>query len=316
MALPKKIQLMEAYLKSHGPPPYLSIPYPAQGFVSGRLNKEIISNQECVQWTLVESVYDKTTHYFTVNTVFEPKETTPISNLTSSLLQNSQRNYNDSTSSTTTSAAGSPSTRQRNVAEKTKDNDNSTALLNVVVDLRNYDKGYEISVHLSRIEKKMVMKDVSNALTVHVSEVAPEPSHLIAVSGKEKPRKHAVRVSARPGLSQAEYKLQMTLARIPKERLDTRGTRLTVSGVLGEEDDQWHGLIVLNGREIQLNTEERVPDNSSEPLLSEEKEEERSPEAADASLGSGVVAAALEGVSASVNVSSQGKGSGFILKRR
>ncbi|KAI7853908.1 hypothetical protein BDC45DRAFT_509320 [Circinella umbellata] len=225
--------------------------------------------------------------------------------------------------------------------------DTNMILLRAIIDLRNYSKGYEIMVNMKRhSENSEQEKDVSSTLSVNVSELAPEPSHLVANTNCEFiPRKHAVEISATTMVSlihEKIYALELEVIPVTEECLQNRGTRLTVSGVLGEDDGQWHGIVILNGKEMDVGSTMEVAAPLIEmdsPVLSHvqhhlsQKEAGSSDqldsdslqlqtqghldvkhqqdsdisqagetnEEAVSMLGGGVVAAALGGVSASVN---------------
>lgn len=335
LGLPKKIKALESYLKSNGPPPYLTKPLDIQGFGSEQLTdqviKELYADHGAVEWNTINKSYDQKTYEFKTRCTFRlaKKMTAPArSNLSVSL----QRSKQLATSPTSTAA----NKRRKSVTiadTGSVSSSNSSGhsmveqdlvLVHAVVDLRNYAKGYEITAKMTRHDG-LEEKDVSGSLFARVSELAPEPSHLVANTSKI-PQKHAIELylpatSSMSRFTSRECIISMSLGPVQQESLNKRGTRLTVSGVLGEEDNQWRGLILLNGREIEAGcTSECVATtttSSNSPETENRSDDETLPEeqVADqhsilsssppptATMGGGVVAAALGGVSAGVNVS-------------
>ncbi|KAI9488591.1 hypothetical protein BDB00DRAFT_36474 [Zychaea mexicana] len=248
-----------------------------------------------------------------------------------------------------------PTATKSSTSSSSRSNDTNTSLLRAILDLRNYSKGYELNVNMNRrmsnssnnatttIAKNVLMtggeeKDVSSMLSVNVSELAPEPSHLIANTNNNEvvPRKHAIEITAKTAMLAHDkvYALELQLIPVTEECLQKRETRLTVSGVLGEDDGQWHGIVMLNGQEMKVDSTVEVAaspiiespvihqsyhqlDQEDDPELlvtnQQQQQQQQQPyDEANASvehnldesvsvLGGGVVAAALGGVSASVN---------------
>ena len=255
-----------------------------------------------------------------------------------------------SSSLSSSSAAAATTTKSSLPSSSSRTADTNMILLRAIIDLRNYNKGYELMVSMKRRSNDNEQeKDVSSTLSVNVSELAPEPSHLVANTNCELiPRKHAVEISATTAASlihEKIYALGLEVIPVTEECLEKRGTRLTVSGVLGEDDGQWHGIVILNGKELDVGSTVEVaaplPETDS-PVLSHLQHELSQNEAESSDqldldslqqlqrqdqidvnnpqdgdidqggetheepvsmLGGSVVAAALGGVSASVNVS-------------
>lgn len=61
---PKKIQAVETYLKSRGPPPVIAQPFPLLVFSNNTLSKAV---QDNVEWTCVNSSYDEKHHFKVTN---------------------------------------------------------------------------------------------------------------------------------------------------------------------------------------------------------------------------------------------------------
>ncbi|KAI7875618.1 hypothetical protein K492DRAFT_210821 [Lichtheimia hyalospora FSU 10163] len=335
LGLPKKIKALEHYLKSNGPPPYLTKPLDIQGFGSEQLTdqviKELYADHGAVEWNTINKNYDQKTCEFKMQCAFRlaKKMTAPArSNLSVSL----QRSKQLATSPTSTAAnkrrksvtiadtgsVSSSNSSGQSVVEQ------DLVLVHAIVDLRNYAKGYEITAKMTRHDGLEEEKDVSRSLYARVSELAPEPSHLVANTSKI-PQKHAIELylpasSPMSRFTSRECITEMSLGPVQQESLNKRGTRLTVSGVLGEEDNQWRGLILLNGREIEATgtsecvatattisnspeTENRSDDETlpEEQVADQQSTSSSSSSPPTASMGGGVVAAALGGVSAGVN---------------
>lgn len=392
--LTKRIHLVENYLKSQGPPPYLCYPRSAASFFNGRLSVDIMQESEAgtVKWQSVHNTYDETMHHYVVDCTLRAEyarapEPSPKSNLSlrlkkaqqltpsSDTKQASPRRASLSTSSVASSSftptrkgslvpsslestVNKPKPTASNSSPTThgggpmkEDEDHQTLLLHAVVDLCKFDKGYDVSITLTRFLTHPFQpdteetKDVSNILSVQVDEVAPEPSHLIVSAGKKRPRKHTVRIYAksvslmRPSREKSgrylHHKLSMRLTPTTEECLVKRGTRLTVSGVLGEDDDAWKGMVMVNGQEMSIGSQVGIaPSKSTTPGSDEEdvsfhsppSEDDEDPQVPESPVpsqsqaspplraggnggvsggggGTGVMAAALEGMSAGVNVS-------------
>ncbi|KAI9268960.1 hypothetical protein BDA99DRAFT_503102 [Phascolomyces articulosus] len=413
---PKRMKAIEKLLHTQGPSPYLGQPYVAQAFTNGKLLDDL-SVQGPIQWTMVDTSYDKDKFVFKCDANFQlsssPKKPSSIvanmaplpskSNLSTSLLKSKQYQQQQQqpqqgssftgsiTTSTSTGSISSVTTSGSTVkggstnnsshpsiaqvgstttpppssttttsktsgSSSTKSTDTGITLLRTIIDLRNYSKGYEIMINMKRRSNSNSNnnnnfndeKDVSSTLSVNVSELAPEPSHLIANTNSEiVPRKHAVEISATTIASLTHdkiYALELQLIPVTEECLQKRGTRLTISGVLGEDDGKWHGVVVLNGKEMDVGStvevaaplplidspilsqfqqlhhdsgsSDQLDQDGQHQLLSQKQQhqhldahanegetdqDEEPHEETVSMLGSGVVAAALGGVSASVN---------------
>ncbi|KAI9310509.1 hypothetical protein BX666DRAFT_1179722 [Dichotomocladium elegans] len=345
LGLHKKIHTLEGYLKQHGSPPYLTQPLAVEGFSGGKLHerivKELYPDLGIAEWISVSSSFDRTVNSFKSSGIFRlliPKRNASLapskpSNL-SAVLKSKRHAPQSMASSPTFGSVGFKG--KQSVGGESKENvttqtgcpsdilshgsgNNSgepggeSLLFHLIVDLRSYPKGYEISTRLTRKGDEQ-KKDLSASLVCRVSERAPEPSQLIA--GSKASQKHAIELLLTPVSRlgrDREYILEMDLTRVQEESLNKRGTRLTVSGVLGDEDNQWRGLLLLNGREIKIgaNNECAVTTLPEESLLledlngedesAEEDEETRFSGTGTTNMGGGVVAAAIGGVSAGVS---------------
>lgn len=347
--LPKRLKSVEAYLRSQGPPPYLAWPVCAQNFGAGIIqddNRHQYPNEDGgIDWINISTVYDPSSCRLEVCNTFQLAPLKPrlsVANVpkpSTSSPQPKTKPFSPSTRRASDSSHRLPlkrspqikpivvaSTPRASVTSESisnsrpKDMDEKKLLLRSIIDLRKFANGYEINMHLEGGDDKS--QDLSGNLTLQVSELAPEPSHLLVSAGKDRPRKHAIKVFAQglaflaPGVC---YKISMDIMPLNKDQ-SKEVTRLTVSGILGEEDEQWHGPIILNGREIQIDSEvsvaaastpspESIASNSHKVTAEDSKKEDEyllSPTAEEppsTPVGGSMVAAALEGVSASVNVS-------------
>lgn len=354
--LPKRLRSVEAYLKSDGPPPYLAWPVCAQNFGAGKIqddSRHQYPNEDgSIDWIKVSTTYDPLSGRLTICNAFQLaplKPRLPISNApkpSTSSPQPKARPFSLSTRRASESSQRLPhkrspqikpipapiTSRSSNASESPssssrppKDMDEKTLLLRSIVDLRRFTDGYEIKLCLEGGDDSN--QDLSSNLILQVSELAPEPSHLLVSAGKDRPRKHAIKVFAK-GLAfltlNIGYKISMDIAPLSGNQSRNQVNRLTISGILGEEDDEyWHGPIMLNGREIQIDSEVTVAaaaattDRTAEDKNNASKrtnvevvsriEDEHPPspieEPPSTPVGGSMVTAALEGVSASVNVS-------------
>ncbi|KAG0175551.1 hypothetical protein DFQ30_005246 [Apophysomyces sp. BC1015] len=164
--------------------------------------------------------------------------------------------------------------------------DADTILAHVIVDLQSFPRGYELSSRLTRDHK-----DISRILSVQISELAPQPSHLIT----RKPKKHAIHVTAklRTGV---DYDLMLTLSPAAEGEKEEGRKQLTVNDILGEEDDRWRGVVVVNGREVNVDSDIKVVVNKEDATDGEECSDD-----AVEDITSSYMTAALGGVSSGVN---------------
>lgn len=134
----------------------------------------------------------------------------------------------------------------------------SVTFLNATFDLRDFAKGYEIQAQLHDLSSSSSKrrKNVSSKLVLSISE--PSLSHFI--DGKKKPIKHTILIKAPQGLlsnAAGEYEFEFSLVPAKEETLQIKSTRLTVSHVLGDDDEEenskkWNGIIMVNNVETQI----------------------------------------------------------------
>ncbi|KAI9030711.1 hypothetical protein CLU79DRAFT_731178 [Phycomyces nitens] len=365
----KQVQAAESYLKKKGPPPFLVRPSTRLLFENNALveNPDSMLEQSQMRWTKIESDFDKYAHRLNVSCCLclgkqlDAAENTSKKIITSSLSVPSSlfgphenRRPSQPNIERRSSVAGLgllSSSGQRKVYENIspismgmdtatylrKYQDTSIVLSHIVLDLQRYPKGYEITCHLNRLSIKQDPLDISDRLTIHLSKLAPEPSHLIVNEGKKTPKKHSLVVkvqlagllSSLQELTELEYDFLLTLEPVKDEYLQKSGPHLTVAAVLGEDDDQWDGVILVNGREVTLGSDIKVKheektkdatiedldgqkctDNNdnglSDTIPKDSDEDSGGPgEVKDPTMahyvGGSVVAAAFDGVSAGVN---------------
>lgn len=359
---PKKIQAIQSYLKSNGAPPFLSEP--------------VSSFSECpdkgFRWEKIDATYDKNSHHYKLSShlkvlcsdfaapsskrsgMLSRKVSTETVNTT---LDKANRDSDSVDSSTprspylqavdrTAPRRGSLSTnsllpkkRMSENKERSVGSSRTFTFLRITFDLRSFAKGYEIQVQLFDTTDKK--RNISDKLTMQISE--PVLTHLT----KNDLIKHSIHVTTTPHLSPsvlpASFEFEFSLRPILEDAVENRETRLTVSHVLGEDNEEdpkatWKGTIVVNGdraeigKDIKIKAciqdEEKVDESSSHAEISEiqghgiknTQEDENqseigreSSESADGETGEvstlahytsgGVVATALGNVSAGVNVS-------------
>lgn len=312
---PKKIQAVETYLKSKGPPPVIVQPFPLLVFSNNTLSKAV---QDNVEWTCVNSSYDEKHHFKVTNRLkilTEQKKSRledvqPTASSSASLLPPFRRPSNHTltpetrrgslptntlpkkrtvaaspstavqqpapTASSTTSASTTTTTATTTTANTaataaTAATANaityrSLTCLQATFDLRPYTKGYEVHAQFYQITDEN-RKNISSKLELSISE--PPLSNF--VEGNKKNMKHTVTIKVQ-GLSAANvYELEFTLIPVREETLSVRATQLTVSHVLGEDqldDGSWRGIILVNGIEVNVNSDIKL-----KALQDEEKPE-------------------------------------------
>ena len=347
-AAPKKIQSVESYIKSKGPPPFLTLPLRASIFTNSLLS--IHNEQEGIRWLIIQTNYDKEKHHYKVNSrmVLENKAQKPfaedVSPSTSTTLTSPIRRPSTHTlvSSDTVRRGSLPvntlpkkrivpiTTTEVETKEKSAVLTRSITFAQATFDLRVFSQGYEITCQLYDVTDVHKRKNVSGKLVLSISE----PSLSNIVDGKKKQIKHTVLVKA-DGLStplETIYEFEFSITPVREDTLKNKPTQLTVSHVLGEEEDKdkWNGIIMINGMEVTVGTdvalkslvveeveiesldalrEEPVSplfqtpeldcvDHQGHPSASEDEDLDKTMQY----MGGGVVAAALGNVSAGVNV--------------
>jgi hypothetical protein len=140
-------------------------------------------------------------------------------------------------------------------------------LMDVVVDLKSFGKGYNCEVRFS-VELGHSI-DLSDKLTARIEQLHPEPSYLVGSAGSLPPIKHHIEVkldleSVTKEMKQQlyselhNYKLIFTLNPVTDTQLLAKTNKLTISGVLGEDEDKWKGITLINGQEITLNQDTKL----------------------------------------------------------
>lgn len=339
---PKKIQAIETYLKSKGPPPFISHPNPALVFSNGTLSV----NQG--DWLSIKTNYDKDIHNYRVTNRLRfnkkkiaqkstPEEITSAASSGTTLVSPLRRPSTHSIASYDVgSRRGSlpvsvlPKKRIVPIANnepKPAPSIQSISFLQATYDLRAFTKGYEIQAQLYDVSDESKRKNISGKLVLSISE--PLLSHFI--DGKKKPMRHTVTINANILLppSTVIYELDFSLIPAREETISNRAVKLTVSHVLGEdEQDKYNGIIMVNGEEAQIGSDVALkslqeeadieslltPDDKSVRSHLQAHEEENDSNSSSGSEDQetnaevsvqymGGVAAALGNVSAGVNVS-------------
>lgn len=284
---PKKLQAVESYLKSKGPPPVITLPFPLLVFSNNTLLKSSVQDNH-VEWICIKSSYDekhqfKVSHRFRIQTehkkprleqVLQPTASSSASlappfrrpshhTLTPETRRGSlptntlpkKRTVASIATATTTTTTAAPST-SNTTASSTCITHRALTCLQTTFDLRPYTKGYEIQAQLYQKTDDDTRKNMSSKLALSISE--PPLSNLL--DGHKKNMKHTVRIQVVQGLSAAAhaYELEFTLVPVRQETLHKRPTQLTVSHVLGEDqtdDGSWHGIIMVNDVEASVNSD-------------------------------------------------------------
>ncbi|RCH79679.1 hypothetical protein CU098_000248, partial [Rhizopus stolonifer] len=188
---PKKIQAVESYLKSKGPPPFITQPDPAFVLSGNTLDKD----KEDVKWKTIYSNFDKK-HQFEIKTRLEVNENTSNKKTqqqkTEEGTASPYRRPSHHTISASTDTQGrrgslpttilakkrvvmTPSSSATTntttpLTEKSPSTTKSYTLLHTTFDLRAYTKGYEIEAQLYDVSDSNHVKNISNKLVLSISE--------------------------------------------------------------------------------------------------------------------------------------------------
>ncbi|CAO3611326.1 unnamed protein product [Cunninghamella blakesleeana] len=215
-----------------------------------------------------------TTSSSTVSSSTSPSTTTATTNATTSTLASA--------------AVAAARNRKLEIENEKKNNNNGTnyhnmiknmiidpILMEVVVDLQSFDKGYDVMVEFyqdyddsdtnNNINNDANIKDLSGLLCVNVSELTPTPSYLLLATDSSNktppPGKHLIQIKLlSSALSQTIFQpkdkdifnLIISLKHHVQEKkkkedtnrlsddsyINNASDRLTMSGVLGEDDDE------------------------------------------------------------------------------
>jgi hypothetical protein len=310
--VPKKIQSIESYLKSKGPPPFISQPIPALIFSNNTLSGNVGQDEAAdgIEWLVINTNYDKDKHHYKVNS----RVKLDAAKKKSITITNSPSTQKSTTTTTTTKAAdeisvtptastsasllspirrpsthtisspdigsrrgslpvnalpkkrivpiASSSTTEIKEKQAPAPVSRSVTFLQATFDLCAFTKGYEIQAQLYDVSTANKRKNISGKLVLSISE--PSFSHFI--DGKKKSIKHTILIKAK-GLSPpplpstiSEYEFEFLLIPVREETLQIKSTQLTVSHVLGEDEDEqdnkkWNGIIMVNGVESQIGTD-------------------------------------------------------------
>ncbi|KAI7898276.1 uncharacterized protein BX663DRAFT_564806 [Cokeromyces recurvatus] len=273
---PKKIQAVENYLKTQGPPPFITEPNTMLLFSSNKLYQQEQPRKDIeISWLSTTSSYDHHEHHLKINNCLKITECA--------------------------SSSSSPLQRHRSSAVHKKININ-IKFLQATFDLRGYPQGYEIQTQLYEIMTTERI-NVSHKLMLTLCE--PPFSNLL--DDQKRCIKHTVTVEGQH-LSSAMYEFDFLLVPINKEE---KHHVLTVSHVLGERksDEGWNGLMIVNGQQVQtdkdiylktINDEDKSPHHVNTKIPEVEATTSLTTMTAQY-MGGGVVATALENVSAGVN---------------
>lgn len=291
--LVKGINRVESILKSNGPPPRLISPIPFLEFRSGELHWSGHGNVftgdhqieveyvQSHQHLIVSSTYDRAKLLPHQSEAANKEDGSPILKHTptpsfSSTISKSPLLADRRGSAPGRIPLGVLSNKsilaQSKEALAMSSSKNKIALLDVVADLKSFPRGYNIEVKFSVQVGHSI--DLSDKLTARIEQLDPEPSHLIGSAGSLPPVKHNIKVKldldaitkemTKELYSQLHnYKLIFSLDPANEEQLSARTNKLTISGVLGEDEDKWKGITMINGQEIILGTDANLASISS-----------------------------------------------------
>ncbi|KAI7889902.1 uncharacterized protein EV154DRAFT_268848 [Mucor mucedo] len=256
---PKKIQAIEAYLKSKGPPPFLSQPNPALVFSNSTL-----SGNDGEEWLLIHTNYDKDKYQYKVtNRLKVNKRASEDTGGVSGISPLRRPSTHIVGSSDVVGRRGSLPVNvlpKKRIVPTIASNEPKSApsvqsfqFLQATYDLRAFTKGYEIVAQLYDISDESKRKNISSKLVLSISE--PLLSHFI--DGKKKPMRHTVTIHANMTVpsSTSIYELDFSLMPVREETVSTKAEKLTVSNVLGEDVEHYNGTIIVNGQEAQIETD-------------------------------------------------------------
>ncbi|KAI8374146.1 uncharacterized protein BYT42DRAFT_575286 [Radiomyces spectabilis] len=310
----KRVQALESYLKTYGPAPCITQPVGAIQMINGQ--SLLASEQDYEDLPIlcqhISTTYDpscqllKVSENFQVRTNMQPSSlgvhhsvdelTLTSSHGSAHSTKVDMRTHEEPTSKL---RAGTAPRLQRKTSNESATSGNDVrstsdvtpVLTNCVLDMQQYRRGYEVQVALyCRSRNAIESEDISHALSVYVAELAPDPSHSIANTDRKPSEKHTIQINVNPRRlkirhklkedSPVSYELVLKITPVDEERYKLHGMKLTVSGILNEANDQWDGVVFVNGREITLGTDMAVgteaSSTQSSPLEDEFAEDEKS----------------------------------------
>lgn len=283
----KSIGRVEALLKSNGPPPRLLSPIPFAELYGGELrwsaNGSVFTGDH-----LIEVQYVPSGQHWIVSSSVDHAKLVPRQAVLDVKEEGSQTLKQAPTASFSSTIAKSPLLSERRgsapgriplgvLSSKSKvvhAKDLSTSglkskvtLLDAVVDLKSFAKGYSCEARFSVEVGQSI--DLSDKLTALIQQLHPEPSHLVGSAGSLPPIKHHIEIRLDLDAITKEtrtqlftelhnYKLIFSLNSVTDDQLLAKTNKLTISGVLGEDEDKWKGMILINGQEITLGKESKL----------------------------------------------------------
>ncbi|KAJ2963890.1 hypothetical protein NQZ79_g1186 [Umbelopsis isabellina] len=289
----KGINRVESVLKLNGPPPRLISPIPFLEFRNGELHWSGHGNVFTGDHQIEVEYVQSNQHLIVANT-YDRAKLLPHQSETASKEDGSPILKHTPTPSFSSTISKSPLLADRRgsapgriplgvLSNKSKlaqskealamsSSKNKIALLDVVADLKSFPRGYSIEVKFSVQVGHSI--DLSDKLTARIEQLDPEPSHLIGSAGSLPPVKHNIKVKLDLDAITKEmtkelyselhnYKLIFSLNPANEEQLSPRTNKLTISGVLGEDEDKWKGITMINGQEIILGTDTKLASISS-----------------------------------------------------
>lgn len=285
----KSIGRVESLLKASGPPPRLLSPIPFADLQGGELRWSGKGNVFAGD-QLIEVQYVPPQQHWMVSSSFDhAKLTLPQSASDPSIKEDAPQTLKQSPmASISSTMIKSPLLSERRgsapgriplgvLSNKPKvahskhpsfsNLKSKVTLMDVVVDLKSFDKGYNCEVRFS-VELGHSI-DLSDKLTARIEQLHPEPSYLVGSAGSLPPIKHHIEIKLdlesitkemkRQLYSELHnYKLIFTLNPVTDTQLLAKTNKLTISGVLGEDEDKWKGITLINGQEITLNQDAKL----------------------------------------------------------
>ncbi|KAI8887937.1 hypothetical protein K501DRAFT_283050 [Backusella circina FSU 941] len=317
---PKKMIAVEKYLNTKGAPPFLTQPSPPLVFSNNKLTSEEKDN---FKLELIRTKYEqqkriyKVTNRWRVSELFKKNGDSSESDdtVSSTTYINHNRRPSNPLSDPTYRRGSLPSTLLKRRINPTGDKQVlSLICLNLTIDTCTFPGGYDIICYLSDITEKK--RDMTGKLNVLISQIPI--SNLVNNSDTKKACKHSIIVCAYLSSSESELDFEFELVPAKEEHTNKNTTQLTVSGVLGQEDqNKWKGKITVNGdavnleEEIQLDysnernevdIDHEAPSRINTPANdSDNSADEEMISNGIQYIGGGVVATALGNVSTSVN---------------
>ncbi|CEP18581.1 hypothetical protein [Parasitella parasitica] len=292
---PKKLQAVEAYLKSKGPPPVISQPFPLLVFANNVLSK---AQQDNAEWTCLHASYDQKHHFKVIHRLrilpeqkkarledvqptapssasLEPPFRRPSNHTLTpetrrgSLPTNTLPKKRTTASKAVASAAGGTQPTLSSSSSYTTTSATTTTTTTTLANPVTYRavtclqatfdlRPYTKGYEITAQFYQHTAQDNRKNISNKLELCISEPPLSDLLDGSNKKKKHTVAITAQ-GLSAASvYELEFSLIPARQETLSNKAAQLTVSHVLGEDqvdDGSWRGVILVNGVEASINSD-------------------------------------------------------------